>query len=405
MKIISKLIKWYQNLLLNTKGQALIIVVLALTVLLGFGALTVDAGYLYVQRRSAQNIADAAALAGTWKLQELVKIDGVIDIKPVVDEVKKYALQNGVEETAIKEVNVRGGRYVEVDVEKEHKLFLASVIGIKSAKITATATATRNSIWGPNYKDVLPLGIISWEEIFYEPTRDEAEGDKDNDYYDLFKNNKNINYDLFKNRNGILKESVRKYLIKNNNLNQIIFEGNPYPSSLVENLLKDDLNIYMGALQELINVKDESIINFKLLLGSLGSITGNYDFVYLDGTNGTPIEKAEGWIDNGYVDNLGTIETITGGKVPIIDNLSNYLDNRGKEAYVLAILPRTIGTGSNWPVNQDEYLILHVKNLVLNPKDGDAQLTGTVVEVFKNLPIIKPGETNSEYLPQSWLVN
>ncbi len=46
------------------KGQAAVLLVLTMVVLLGFTALAIDGGRLYSDRRHAQNAADAAALAG-----------------------------------------------------------------------------------------------------------------------------------------------------------------------------------------------------------------------------------------------------------------------------------------------------------------------------------------------------
>ncbi len=54
---------------MNTRreeGQALILIILVSVVLLGFAALAVDGGALYVTRRQAQNVADSAALSGAY---------------------------------------------------------------------------------------------------------------------------------------------------------------------------------------------------------------------------------------------------------------------------------------------------------------------------------------------------
>jgi Putative Flp pilus-assembly TadE/G-like len=48
----------------SEKGQALVLLVLAFVVLLGFTALAIDGGMVYADRRHAQNGADAASLAG-----------------------------------------------------------------------------------------------------------------------------------------------------------------------------------------------------------------------------------------------------------------------------------------------------------------------------------------------------
>jgi len=52
------------------RGQFLILFVLALAVLLGFVALTIDVGLAFQERRNAQNGADAAALAGAEDLRD-----------------------------------------------------------------------------------------------------------------------------------------------------------------------------------------------------------------------------------------------------------------------------------------------------------------------------------------------
>lgn len=52
----------------NEKGQAIIILVIAVVALLAFAALAIDAGNAYTVRREAQNAADAGALAGARQL-------------------------------------------------------------------------------------------------------------------------------------------------------------------------------------------------------------------------------------------------------------------------------------------------------------------------------------------------
>lgn len=55
--------KIYKNLLINERGQALIMIVFAIIGLISLTALTVDGGNAYSNRRHAQNAADTAALA------------------------------------------------------------------------------------------------------------------------------------------------------------------------------------------------------------------------------------------------------------------------------------------------------------------------------------------------------
>jgi hypothetical protein len=52
----------------SQRGQVLPIVAICLTILLGFAALAVDAGYLQYKQRIQQTAADSAAIAGDWQL-------------------------------------------------------------------------------------------------------------------------------------------------------------------------------------------------------------------------------------------------------------------------------------------------------------------------------------------------
>ncbi len=53
-------------------GQVLVLVALASSVLIGFLALSVDVGNLYLARRQAQSAADAAAIVGAQNKQGVI---------------------------------------------------------------------------------------------------------------------------------------------------------------------------------------------------------------------------------------------------------------------------------------------------------------------------------------------
>ncbi len=57
----------------NENGQAIVIIAISLVVLLGFTGLAIDGGLLYSDRRNAQNIADAAAMAGAGQAAKNLK--------------------------------------------------------------------------------------------------------------------------------------------------------------------------------------------------------------------------------------------------------------------------------------------------------------------------------------------
>jgi Flp pilus assembly protein TadG len=85
------------------RGQALIIGVFVIVILLVFAGLAIDGGTVFLERRFMQNAADAGALAGTRELAEKMCDE---DFTPEAADaaiwaaVKDYAEQNGVQDPA-----------------------------------------------------------------------------------------------------------------------------------------------------------------------------------------------------------------------------------------------------------------------------------------------------------------
>ena len=65
----------------SERGQVLVLLVLALVGLLGFTALAIDGGMVYSDRRTAQNAADAAALAGAGAAAQYIRTYEAADPK------------------------------------------------------------------------------------------------------------------------------------------------------------------------------------------------------------------------------------------------------------------------------------------------------------------------------------
>lgn len=125
----------------NERGQVVIIVALLVVCLFGMTALVVDVGSIYEERRQAQTVADAAALAGA---QDLPEHPGQA-IQTAID----YADLNGV---AISEDNIQLSKtydtitydYDTITVtptDINAPLFFAGVLGVNSVTVNATATA------------------------------------------------------------------------------------------------------------------------------------------------------------------------------------------------------------------------------------------------------------------------
>ena len=132
-------------------GQVAVIVAIIIIVLIGMVVLVVDVGSLYEDRRQLQTVADAAALAGAQDLPE----DPVNAVQKAVD----YANSNGVAITSsdvqILTTLVDNDTITVTPVDPNAKLYFASVFGVNSASVSATATATANSPVGMS-------GLVPW---------------------------------------------------------------------------------------------------------------------------------------------------------------------------------------------------------------------------------------------------
>jgi len=81
----------------NEKGQALLIISIAMVVFLALVAVVLDAGNDYVQRRQLQNSLDAGSEAGALKLAFSNSTNG-----DVSDAVRTYVQNNGTDPNRVK---------------------------------------------------------------------------------------------------------------------------------------------------------------------------------------------------------------------------------------------------------------------------------------------------------------
>ncbi len=118
----------------NERGQAVIMTVIFLTVLVGAAAIVTDVGAWYRQQRQAQATADAAALAGAQLLP--------VDTTTAQTLAAQYAASNG---GGVKDITLRSdfqpNDTVVVKVEKDVPSFFANIFSIDHATVDATAAA------------------------------------------------------------------------------------------------------------------------------------------------------------------------------------------------------------------------------------------------------------------------
>jgi len=127
------------------EGQIIVIVAVSLFALIALAALILDGGALLVNRRAAQNAADAGALAGA---QVLCK-QNIYNATDIDDAVKKYTTINNQADEVQWEFTpenlgvidgLKKGE-IEVTVEVRHGSFFARIFGENTLSASATAAA------------------------------------------------------------------------------------------------------------------------------------------------------------------------------------------------------------------------------------------------------------------------
>jgi Flp pilus assembly protein TadG len=122
-------------------GQALIMLALFSFVLVGFTALSIDAGFVLAERRQAQSAADAAALAAAR---------AIYDNRPgdVVNSARTYATVNAGADANVQVLRpptsgayAGNSDYIQVVVRREVRRFFVGAVYSGSWEVTATAVA------------------------------------------------------------------------------------------------------------------------------------------------------------------------------------------------------------------------------------------------------------------------
>lgn len=129
-------------------GQALVLVAMLLVGLMAVAGLAVDGGILFAQRRSLQNVADAAALAGAMQIDEdAYRASGaaVLDQDAAQRATSSYLADGGDIDYSV----TTSATGVEVQVSREASTGFLRVVGIESMSISARARAeARHGIQG-----------------------------------------------------------------------------------------------------------------------------------------------------------------------------------------------------------------------------------------------------------------
>jgi Flp pilus assembly protein TadG len=136
---------------LNRRGTVAVLVALLLPVIIGVTALGLDGGLLLLQRRQAQSIADAAALAGAYSLY------GGSSFSTAQTAAIAIGTQNGVTISTSQVTQPQKG-YIAVSVEVTHPRCFSALWG--SGNMSATATAVARASANP-YSTAAVLALDS----------------------------------------------------------------------------------------------------------------------------------------------------------------------------------------------------------------------------------------------------
>jgi Flp pilus assembly protein TadG len=129
---------------------------LAMTAILGLGAIVLDGGSLYYQRARLQTAVDAAVLAGAQALP-----GGETAAQPAALDM---ALANGL---AVDELEISvdmEGKTVSAEARRTVTLGLARVLRLSQADVSAKSTAALSALAGT--QGAVPLGVV-WQDFVF----------------------------------------------------------------------------------------------------------------------------------------------------------------------------------------------------------------------------------------------
>lgn len=181
--------KIFNRLRKEESGQSLVMVVLLLSVLLGFSALVVDVGLLYAEKAKLQNAADAAALAGAQALPDTAAAKEVAQL---------YAASNGFTislEDAEAPYDLDDTK-IRVDVSSTVPYIFANFLNLVGEGTQATASAVaQNNQWNGEALPLVNTGSVYNSESIILRTN-KSPGDKSQifDFYQKTSSSGKVSY-------------------------------------------------------------------------------------------------------------------------------------------------------------------------------------------------------------------
>jgi len=144
------------KLVRNERGSIAVVAALAFTVMLGFVAMAIDVGFLYLARVELANMADAAALAG---VQELPANSG-----RAVAVAKDYGRLNGLDTDIVEATVTDANTTLSVTTRRTVELLFSRLFGLSTAEVSAAAAARVIPLSGA--EGVVPFGVVKQNFVY-----------------------------------------------------------------------------------------------------------------------------------------------------------------------------------------------------------------------------------------------
>lgn len=128
------------------KGAAIILLALALVILIGFAAVTIDIGMVSIQKGKIQNALDAASLAAAQALPAVTQSEKAAAIAVARDYVSKNGFSP--DDIALDVSFSEAGYRVNVSTNKTIPYTFAQVLGMTEATVENTASAKKEIVSG-----------------------------------------------------------------------------------------------------------------------------------------------------------------------------------------------------------------------------------------------------------------
>ncbi|MCL7746730.1 pilus assembly protein TadG-related protein [Halalkalibacter alkaliphilus] len=138
-----------KRFLKQEEGAVIVLVALCMTMFIGFMALVIDMGSLYLEKSRLQKMADAAVLAAAQELPG--------NREKSMKTAHQTILLNGGEPTHFQTVINQSNSLIEVIGSKKGTLFFAKALGIKEPLIQAKAVVQLQPL--SSGKGAIPLGV------------------------------------------------------------------------------------------------------------------------------------------------------------------------------------------------------------------------------------------------------